>query len=110
MCIFFRMGKNAKITYSANFEEIPHGDITAIDASCIPKHDILAAGFPCQPFSISGKRLGFKDTRGTLFFDVARIVKYHKPSLVLLENVRNFSTHDNGNTLNVVKETMHDLG
>ena len=84
-------------------------NITKIDEKDIPQHEILCAGFPCQAFSISGKRLGFKDTRGTLFFDVARIVKQHKPKIVLLENVKNFLTHDNGNTIKVVKKTLEEL-
>lgn len=110
-CVFSsEMDKFAALTYSSNFGEIPTGDITKVDEKDIPEHDILAAGFPCQPFSISGKRLGFEDTRGTLFFNVARIVKYHKPKFVILENVRNFATHDNGNTLSVVKAAMEDLG
>lgn len=102
--------KYAQQTYSANFGETPHGDITKIDEKDIPSHDILLAGFPCQAFSIAGKRLGFEDTRGTLFFEVARIVKYHKPKIVFLENVKGFVNHDNGNTFKVVKETLHDLG
>lgn len=110
-CVFSsEWDKQAKLTYSTNFGDTPNGDITQINESEIPKHDILAAGFPCQPFSISGKRLGFEDTRGTLFFDVARIIKYHNPKLVILENVRNFATHDNGNTLQVVKKTLQDFG
>lgn len=102
--------KYAQQTYSANFGEIPHGDITKIDEKDIPTHDILLAGFPCQAFSIAGKRLGFEDTRGTLFFEVARIIKYHKPKIVFLENVKGFVNHDNGNTFKVVKETLQDLG
>ena len=110
-CVFSsEWDKNAQITYYENFREQPFGDITKISSENIPYHDILAAGFPCQPFSISGKRLGFNDTRGTLFFDIARIIKYHMPKLVILENVRNFSTHDQGKTLNVVENTMYDLG
>ena len=66
------------------------------------------AGFPCQAFSIAGKRLGFEDTRGTLFFEVARIIKYHKPKILFLENVKGFVNHDNGNTFRVVKETLEE--
>lgn len=102
--------KYACQTYAANFGDIPHGDITQIDEKDIPKHDIILAGFPCQAFSIAGKRLGFEDMRGTLFFDVARIIKYHKPKVVFLENVKGFVNHDKGNTFKVVKETLEELG
>lgn len=101
--------KYAQETYKANFDEVPHGDITKIDEKDIPSHDILLAGFPCQAFSIAGKRLGFEDTRGTLFFEVARIIKHHKPKVVFLENVKGFVNHDNGNTFKVVKETLEEL-
>lgn len=93
-----------------NFGEEPAGDITLVDEHSIPDHDILCAGFPCQAFSISGKRRGFEDSRGTLFFDVARIVKAKQPKVVFMENVKNFATHDHGNTLKVVIQTMIDLG
>ncbi len=96
--------------YQENFGDKPDGDITKVDESLIPEHDILCAGFPCQAFSISGKQLGFEDSRGTLFFDVARIVKEKKPKVVFMENVKNFATHDKGNTLRVVKSTMEELG
>lgn len=96
--------------YQQNFDDFPKGDITKIDAKDIPDHDILCAGYPCQAFSISGKKKGFEDARGTLFFDVARIVKEKKPKVVFLENVKNFATHDNGRTLEVVRNTMEDLG
>lgn len=96
--------------YYNNFGNIPDGDITMVDEKSIPDHDILCAGFPCQAFSISGKQRGFEDSRGTLFFDVARIVKEKKPKIVFMENVKNFATHDGGKTLEVVKETMEELG
>lgn len=102
--------KYAQETYELNFNEIPDGDITQVDEKDIPNHDILCAGFPCQAFSISGKQKGFEDSRGTLFFNVARIVKEKRPMVVFLENVKNFATHDGGNTLKVVKETMQGLG
>ncbi len=96
--------------YFENFGIVPEGDITKVDEKSIPNHDILCAGFPCQAFSISGKQHGFEDSRGTLFFDVARIVKEKKPKIVFMENVKNFATHDNGKTLEVVKATMEQLG
>ena len=96
--------------YSDNFDEIPDGDITQVDEKNVPDHDILCAGFPCQAFSISGKQHGFEDSRGTLFFDVARIVKEKQPKVVFMENVKNFASHDGGKTLEVVRATMEDLG
>ncbi len=96
--------------YYKNFGNIPEGDITKVDERTIPDHDILCAGFPCQAFSISGKQRGFEDSRGTLFFDVARIVREKKPKIVFMENVKNFATHDGGKTLNIVKNTMEQLG
>ena len=96
--------------YAENFGDTPEGDITQVDENTIPDHDILCAGFPCQAFSISGKKRGFADSRGTLFFDVARIVKAKRPKVVFMENVKNFVTHDDGKTLEVVKGTMEELG
>ena len=96
--------------YYNNFGDIPDGDITKVNEKSIPNHDILCAGFPCQAFSISGKQRGFRDDRGTLFFDVARIVKEKKPKIVFMENVKNFATHDSGKTLQIVKSTMEKLG
>lgn len=96
--------------YAENFGDIPDGDIAKVDETTIPDHDILCAGFPCQAFSISGKQRGFEDSRGTLFFDVARIVRAKKPKIVFMENVKNFATHDGGRTLAVVKATMEELG
>lgn len=100
----------AQRVYEKNFGEIPEGDITKVDEKTIPNHDILCAGFPCQAFSISGKQRGFEDIRGTLFFDVARIVKEKQPKIVFMENVKNFAKHDGGRTLEVVKGTMEELG
>lgn len=96
--------------YARNFGDMPEGDITQVDACEIPDHDILCAGFPCQAFSISGKKRGFEDSRGTLFFDVARIVKAKRPKIIFMENVKNFASHDNGRTLAVVRETVEQLG
>lgn len=109
----------AKKTYEANFGKVPFGDITKIHESEIPNHDILVGGFPCQPFSLAGvskknslgRAHGFMDkTQGTLFFDVARIIKHKKPKAFLLENVKNLRSHDKGNTLKIVLETLHELG
>ena len=110
-CVFScEWDEDAQDTYEANYGERPAGDITKIAESDIPGHDILCAGIPCQPFSISGKRLGFADTRGTLFFEVARIVKYHQPKVVIIENVKNFVVHDGGRTFGVIMNTMDELG
>jgi len=101
----------AKKTYEANFGDYPYGDITRIPASEIPDHDVLCAGFPCQAFSIAGKRGGFEDTRGTLFFDVARIIKKKQPKAFFLENVKGLVSHKSGATLEVILETLrNDLG
>lgn len=97
-------------TYEANFGERPCGDITKIAAKDIPHHDILLAGFPCQAFSIMGKMKGFEDTRGTMFFEVARILKYHQPKAVLLENVKQLVSHDGGRTFKVILRVLDDLG
>lgn len=104
------LDKFAGQTYHANYGEQPHGDITQIDAKDIPPHDIILAGFPCQAFSVAGLRKGFEDTRGTLFFDVVRIAKHHRPKLIFLENVKGFKNHDKGNTFKVVKQTLEELG
>ncbi|MBQ9894236.1 MAG: DNA cytosine methyltransferase [Ruminococcus sp.] len=102
--------KYAQQVYNDNYGDMPEGDITKVDESTIPDHDILCAGFPCQAFSISGKQHGFEDSRGTLFFDVARIIKCKRPKIVFMENVKNFEVHDKGNTLETVKRTMLELG
>ena len=93
-------------TYEANFGDTPAGDITKVDAKDIPDFDILLGGFPCQAFSIAGKRKGFEDTRGTLFFDVARILKEKKPEAFLLENVKGLTNHDKGNTFKVIYSVL----
>lgn len=109
-CVFScEWDKFCRESYKLNFNEIPHGDITQINEKDIPKHDILCAGFPCQPFSVSGKQKGFNDTRGTLFFDIARIVKYHKPKIILLENVKNLKAHNGGATFEVISKTLNEL-
>ena len=98
-------------TYEANYGIKPDGDITKVKEEDIPEHDVLCGGFPCQAFSKAGKRLGFADeTKGTLFFDICRILKYHKPKYALLENVRNLASHDHGNTWKVIHDSLVDLG
>ena len=102
--------KYARETYHINFGDYPEGDITKIESHNIPKHDILCAGFPCQPFSIAGRRLGFEDSRGTLFFEVARILKDKQPKAFILENVAGITNHDNKNTISVIERTLNELG
>jgi len=109
-CVFAsEIDKKASKIYEKNHKLKPLGDITKIDEKSIPKHDILCGGFPCQAFSISGKQKGFEDTRGTLFFDIARIINFHKPKILFLENVKNFVKHDKGNTLQTVLNTLEKL-
>jgi len=96
-------------SYEINFGHRPAGDITKIREKEIPDHDILFAGFPCQPFSIIGQRQGFNDIRGTLFFDIARILKEKKPRAFILENVKQLVGHDKGKTLKVIIETLKEL-
>jgi len=110
-CVFSsEWDKDAQHTYQLNFEEKPKGDITAIPARDIPNHDILCAGFPCQAFSISGKQLGFADTRGTLFFEIQRIIHFHKPKAVILENVKNLKSHDKGKTYSTIEKALISEG
>ena len=109
-CVFSsEWDKYCQESYNLNFGEIPYGDITKIDEKDIPSFDILCAGFPCQPFSISGKQKGFEDTRGTLFFDIVRIVSYHKPKIIFLENVKNLKAHNGGATFKVISKTLDSL-
>lgn len=110
-CIYSNeWNKAVQKVYAENFGELPEGDITKVNEKDIPDHDILCAGFPCQAFSVSGKQKGFEDSRGTLFFDIARIIKAKKPKIIFMENVKNFVVHDNGRTLNIVKRIIDDLG
>jgi len=110
--------KYAQKTYETNFGEIPDGDITKVNEKQIPDHDVLLAGFPCQPFSIAGvskkkslgQEHGFLDkTKGTLFFDVARIIREKRPKIAYLENVKNLQSHDKGKTFQVIKNTLESL-
>ena len=110
-CVFSsEWDAEAAKSYEANFGDKPFGDITKIKATDIPKHDLLLGGFPCQAFSIIGKMKGFEDTRGTLFFDVARILRHHKPRAFLLENVKQLVSHDGGKTFKVILDTLAELG
>lgn len=101
--------KFAQKTYRVNFGETPFGDITKIDETEIPDHDILLAGFPCQPFSQAGLKKGFDDTRGTLFFNIASIIKIKKPKAFMLENVKQLRGHDKGKTLEIILNTLNEL-
>lgn len=110
-CVFSSdIDHDAQKTYEANFGERPHGDITRIDASDIPDHDILFGGFPCQAFSIIGEMKGFADTRGTLFFDIARILEEKRPRALVLENVKQLRGHDKGKTLETILNVLDELG
>jgi DNA (cytosine-5)-methyltransferase 1 len=118
-CVFTsEINKFARKTYEANFGEVPFGDITKIDEFSIPEHDVLGAGFPCQPFSIAGvskkislgREHGFLDaTQGTLFFDIARIISAKRPKAFLLENVKNLVSHDKGKTFKIIIQTLEEL-
>lgn len=102
-CVFTsEWDKFSKKTYAVNFGEVPHGDITKIAARDIPKHDVLLAGFPCQAFSQAGLKQGFNDTRGTMFFEIQRILAYHRPKAFMLENVKQLRGHDQGRTLKTI--------
>ncbi len=110
-CVFSSdIDKYAQESYEANFGEKPFGDITKINENDIPDHDILFGGFPCQPFSIIGQMKGLSDTRGTLFFDIARIIEVKRPKAFILENVKQLVGHDQGKTLKVIVQSLKDLG
>jgi DNA (cytosine-5)-methyltransferase 1 len=96
--------------YKLNFGDDPDGDITKVDENSIPDHQLLVGGFPCQSFSIAGKKMGFADPRGTLFFDILRIAKAKRPAALLLENVKHLSKHDGGRTLGTIKESLEAIG
>ena len=111
-CVFTsEWDKYARRAYFMNFGQVPFGDITKFTENeatlkSIPKHDVLCGGFPCQAFSISGKQEGFKDPRGTLFFEIYKIAKQHRPAVLFLENVKNFARHDNGNTFKTIRHHL----
>jgi len=110
-CVFSSdIDKYCQDSYENNFGHRPEGDITKVNPNSIPEHDILFAGFPCQPFSIIGQMKGFEDTRGTLFFYIANILKVKKPKAFILENVKQLVGHNNGQTLKVIIKTLQDLG
>lgn len=110
-CVFSsELDKFASQTYEANFNDKPAGDIKQIDVGRMPCFDVLCAGFPCQPFSQAGLKKGFSDSRGTMFFEIARIAKSHMPKAIFLENVKRLKTHDKGQTFKVIKETLENLG
>ena len=111
-CVFSsEWDPGAQVTYEANYGEVPFGDITKIEASAIPGHDLLCGGFPCQAFSQAGQRLGFEDTRGTLFFDIARILDAKRPKAFFLENVKGLVSHRGGRTLATILDVLrNELG
>ena len=106
-CVFSSdISKKACVIYEKNFGDYPKGDISKINAKELPDFNVLTAGFPCQPFSVAGKRKGFNDTRGTLFFEIMRIAKERRPRLLFLENVKGLVTHDNGNTWRIIQKEL----
>lgn len=111
-CVFAsEIDKHARKAYEVLYGgDVLHGDITKIDAKDVPDHDLLTAGFPCQAFSVAGKRKGFEDTRGTLFFEIARIASAKKPRALLLENVKGLVGHDKGRTLDTIVKTLNEIG
>ncbi len=102
--------KHVQEAYFKNFGERPEGDITQIPTKRIPKHDVLCAGFPCQSFSISGKQGGIKDDRGKLFYEIIRIAEYHKPEVLLLENVKNLLSIDDGKAIKTIESKIEEVG
>src|SRR5690606_16762221 len=110
-CVFSsEFDKHAQDTYQTNYGELPFGDITSINPESIPVHDVLLGGFPCQPFSHAGLKLGVEDTRGTLFHNIAKILEVKKPKFALLENVKGLISNDKGYTLKVILKTLTDIG
>jgi len=110
-CVYSsEINPDCRETYRLNFGDLPDGDIKEVDERKVPDHDLIAGGFPCQSFSIAGKKLGFRDPRGTLFFDILRIAGAKTPKALLLENVKHFSKHDGGRTLGTVQTSLEQLG
>jgi DNA (cytosine-5)-methyltransferase 1 len=110
-CVFSaEIDESCRKVYSANFGEIPFGDVTLVAPDDVPKHDILLGGFPCQAFSVIGRQLGFADTRGTLFFTVEQILRAKRPRAFLLENVKQLRTHDEGRTFRTIIHALERLG
>ena len=110
-CVFSsEIDQHASDVYKQNFRESPAGDIREISEREIPKHDILCAGFPCQSFSISGKQKGLKDNHGSLFYEIVRIAQYHQPYVLLLENVKNILTVDNGQVIQTIESKLNEIG
>jgi DNA (cytosine-5)-methyltransferase 1 len=110
-CVFSsEYNYHAQRAYELNFGEVPFGDITKFNTDIVPKHDVLCAGFPCQPFSISGKMKGFEDTRGTLIYHVFEIIEKHQPKVVLLENVKHLVYHDKKRTLAIIVQHLEEMG
>lgn len=110
-CVFSsEFNFHAQRAYEFNFGEVPFGDITKLNLNIVPEHDILCAGFPCQPFSISGKMKGFEDTRGTLIYHVFELIEKRQPKVVLLENVKHLVYHDNKKTLSTIVQHLEELG
>lgn len=110
-CVFSSdIDRRAQESYYRNFGERPIGDISQVSENTIPKHDVLCAGFPCQPFSISGKMNGIEDARGRLFYEIIRIARYHRPAILLLENVKNIQSIDAGNTIKTIESKLNEIG
>lgn len=109
-CVFASdIDEKCRINYEINYNIKPHGDLTEINIQEIPSFNVLCAGFPCQPFSKAGQKNGFNDSRGNIFFEICKIIQFHKPEYIIFENVKNLASHDNGNTWNVIKSTLKDL-
>ena len=101
--------ESCRNNYYLNYNLKPEGDLTKINITNIPNFDVLCAGFPCQPFSKAGDQKGFEDNRGNIFFEICKIIQYHKPKYLILENVKNFASHDNGNTWKIIREKIDEL-